>query len=103
MPTARDLMSGYRQAVRLPKDFRVNVAEVSIFRRDEATVRRASAGRGLERAFEVLTRLPVDFLHDGRQDEQPQRRHSLRCVYRTGSSPYRTVSSLVVLVIGLKH
>ncbi len=76
MTTARVFKSGNSQAVRLPKEFRVNTSEVEIFRRGEEIVLRAPAG-GLERAFELLTRLPDDFLPDGRRDAPPQRRKGL--------------------------
>ncbi len=76
MTTARVFKSGNSQAVRLPKEFRVNTSEVEIFRRGEEIVLRATAG-GLERAFELLARLPDDFLPDGRQDTPPQSRKEL--------------------------
>jgi len=34
-------------------------------------------GKGLGRAFEVLTELPDDFLAEGRQDTPPQHREGL--------------------------
>ena len=76
MATARVFKSGNSQAVRLPKEFRVSTSEVEIFRRGEEIVLRAPAA-GLERAFELLARLPADFLPDGRQDTPPQRREEL--------------------------
>ncbi len=76
MTTARVFKSGNSRAVRLPKEFRVDMAEVEIFRRGEEIVPRAPAG-GLERAFELLARLPDDLLPDGRQDTPPQRRKEL--------------------------
>jgi len=76
MVTARVFKSGNSQAVRLPKEFRVASKELEIFRRgDEIVLREPS--RGLSRAFELLTRLPDDFLPEGRVDAAPQRREGL--------------------------
>lgn len=54
--------SGNSQAVRLPKDFNFDVAEVEIFRRGDEIVLRKPRQGGLE-VFEALMRieLPDDF------------------------------------------
>lgn len=70
MQTARVFTSGNSQAVRLPKDFRVDVRELMIFRRDGEIVLREPP-RNLERAFALLSALPDDFLTD-RTDGEPQ-------------------------------
>jgi len=51
MATARVFRSGNSQAVRLPKEFRLNSTEVEIFRRGDEIVLREKA-KGLGRAFE---------------------------------------------------
>ena len=76
MATARVFRSGNSQAVRLPKEFRFNSAEVEIFRRGDEIVLREKA-KGLGRAFEILANLPADFLAEGRQDAPPQEREGL--------------------------
>lgn len=76
MSTARVFKSGNSQAVRLPKQFRLNATEVEIFRRGDEIVLREK-GKGLGRAFELLAGLPEDFMADGRKDEPPQRRKGL--------------------------
>lgn len=76
MATARVFKSGNSQAVRLPKQFRLDVDEVEIFQRgDEIVLRRKSPGLG--RAFELLAGLPDDFLAEGRADTPPQSRNGL--------------------------
>jgi antitoxin VapB len=76
MATARVFRSGNSQAVRLPKEFRLNSTEVEIFRRGDEIVLREKA-KGLGRAFEILANLPADFLPEGRQDAPPQQRKGL--------------------------
>jgi antitoxin VapB len=76
MPTARVFRSGNSQAVRLPKQFRLNGQEVEIFRRGDELVLREKA-RGMARAFDLLANLPDDLLAEGRQDRQPQSRKGL--------------------------
>ncbi|MEJ7745388.1 MAG: type II toxin-antitoxin system VapB family antitoxin [Luteimonas sp.] len=76
MSTARVFKSGNSQAVRLPKGFRVKSTELEIFRRGEEIVLR-EPGKGLTRAFDLLTSLPDDFLVEGRQDNPPQHREDL--------------------------
>jgi antitoxin VapB len=57
--------SGNSQAVRLPKEFTFDVAEVEIFRRGNEVVLRKPRHTGLE-VYEALTRidLPTDFPDD---------------------------------------
>ena len=76
MTTARVFKSGNSQAVRLPRQFRLNTSEVEIFRRGDEIVLREKA-RGLARAFDILTSLPDDFMADGRVDNPPQSRKGL--------------------------
>jgi antitoxin VapB len=76
MAKARVFKSGNSQAVRLPKDFRLNSSEVEIFRRGDEIVLRERP-RSMARAFELLAGLPEDFMADGRKDEPPQKRDDL--------------------------
>jgi antitoxin VapB len=76
MTTARVFKSGNSQAVRLPKQFRLNAAEVEIFRRGDEIVLKEKK-RGMATAFHLLADMPDDFFAEGRQDEPPQRRKGL--------------------------
>jgi antitoxin VapB len=73
---ARVFRSGNSQAVRLPKEFRFDSEEVEIFRRGDEVVLREKA-RDMQRAYQLLTELPEDFLRDGRNDIPPQTRKAL--------------------------
>ena len=65
--------SGNSQAVRLPKDFQLDVDEVEIFKRnDELVIRKIPVN--LAQAFTLLVNLPEDFMSEGREDESPQER-----------------------------
>jgi antitoxin VapB len=74
--TARVFKSGNSQALRLPKEFRLNGPEVEIFRRGEEIVIR-DRETGMARAFEILANLPEDMVSDERQDPPPQARDGL--------------------------
>jgi antitoxin VapB len=74
--TTRVFKSGNSQAVRLPKEFSVKSKVLEIFRRGDEIVLREPA-KGLDRAFELLTELPDDFLAEGRRDILPQHREGL--------------------------
>jgi antitoxin VapB len=76
MATTRVFKSGNSQAVRLPKEFSVRSNVLEIFRRGDEIVLREPA-KGLSRAFELLARLPDDFLMEGREDSLPQHREGL--------------------------
>lgn len=76
MRTTRIFRSGNSQAVRLPKEFRFEEDEVEIFRRGEEVVLRRKP-RNLAAAFEILAKLPEDFLEGGRRDAPPQAREDL--------------------------
>ena len=67
MTYARVFQSGNSQAVRLPKEFRLNVEQVEIFRRgDEIVLREAPADATA--IFDALASLPEDFYLEGRED-----------------------------------
>jgi len=72
MATAKVFKSGNSQALRLPKEFRLNGPEVEIFRRGEEVVLRETR-RGMARAFELLAGMS-EF---ERADAPPQKRKSL--------------------------
>ncbi|MDR1656300.1 MAG: type II toxin-antitoxin system VapB family antitoxin [Deltaproteobacteria bacterium] len=75
MTRARVFQSGNSQAIRLPKEFRVDCREVEIFRRGREIVLREPEVN-MARAFELLSALPDDFLLD-RGQEPPQVRDEL--------------------------
>lgn len=72
---AKVFKSGNSQAVRIPKEFRLEVSEVEVFKRGNELILRPCA-KDLSRAFQLLTELPDDFMDTGRQDDQPQDRES---------------------------
>jgi len=76
MSTARVFRSGNSQAVRLPKQFRLNSKEIEIFRRGDEIVLRERKGN-MVRAFDLLAGLPDDFEIPGRKRDKPQRRKGL--------------------------
>ena len=75
MSTARVFRSGNSQAVRLPKQFRLNCKEVEIFRRGKELVLREKDGT-MARAFDLLAGLPDDLGVD-RGNDRPQKRKGL--------------------------
>ena len=75
MTYARVFQSGNSQAVRLPKEFRLNVDQVEIFRRgDEIVLREAPASAAI--VFDLLASLQADFMAEGRGDTPPQERET---------------------------
>ena len=75
MATAKVFKSGNSQAVRLPKEFRLDATEVEIYRRGDEIVLRERP-RDLAGAFEILCAMPDDVLAD-RRDDPPQPREDL--------------------------
>jgi antitoxin VapB len=76
MSTAKIFRSGNSQALRLPKEFQLDVPEVEIFRRgDEIVIRKKP--QNLARVFELLTGLSEDFMSGGRNQPSLQRREQL--------------------------
>ena len=65
--------SGNSQAVRIPKEFRLDSSVVEIFQRDDEIVLKPIA-KSLGDAFKLLTEMPSDFMVDGRHDDEPQSR-----------------------------
>lgn len=76
MTYARVFQSGNSQAIRLPKEFRLDVDQVEIFRRGDEIVLREKPVSATT-IFDALRNLPEDFMEEGRQDEPPQERESL--------------------------
>ena len=76
MGTARVFRSGNSQAVRLPKQFRLQSKEVEIFRRGDELVLREKQGT-MARAFDLLADLPDDIEVRVRDKDMPQKRKGL--------------------------
>src|SRR5258708_36810232 len=72
MATAKVFKSGNRQAVRLPKAFRVKSNELEISRRGGEIVLRERTGT-MARAFELLAALPADLGLAGREKDKPRK------------------------------
>ena len=70
---AKVFISGNSQAVRIPKEFRFDAAEVEIFQRGNEVILKPQP-KNLGVAFQLLTEMPSDFLADGRDDSLPQER-----------------------------
>jgi antitoxin VapB len=70
---AKVFISGNSQAVRIPKEFRFDAAEVEIFQRGNEVILKPQP-KNLGVAFQLLTEMPSDFLADGRDDTLPQER-----------------------------
>ncbi|MEP6588344.1 MAG: type II toxin-antitoxin system VapB family antitoxin [Polaromonas sp.] len=75
MTYARVFQSGNSQAVRLPKEFRLDVDQVEIFRQGNDIVLRQTPTSAAA-VFDLLTSLPDDFMADGRDDTPPQEREA---------------------------
>ena len=76
MAIAKVFKSGNSQAVRLPKEFRIDANEVEISIRGDEIVLKPKR-RSLADAFHLLASLPDDFMKGGRGDTPPQRREGL--------------------------
>ena len=59
MALARVFKSGKRQAVMLPKQFRLRSKHVEVFRQGDDLILREKS-MGMERAFDILANLPID-------------------------------------------
>ncbi len=68
---ARIIKSGSSQAVRLPKEFRLNVDRVEIFRRGDEIILR-ECPLSATAIFDALTSMPADFMDGGRDKDAPQ-------------------------------
>jgi antitoxin VapB len=71
----RVFKSGNSQAVRIPKDFQLDVDQVEIFSRgDELIIKKSKSS--LEDAYNLLTSMPDDFSVRDTEDSLPQQRDS---------------------------
>jgi len=73
MTYARVFQSGNSQAVRLRKEFRLNVDQVEIFRQGHDIVL-LEVPLSAAVVFDLLASLPADFIRGGRDDTPPQER-----------------------------
>jgi len=76
MGVAKVFRSGNSQAVRIPRQFQFDTAEVEIERRGEEIVLRPPR-RNLRSAFDALASMPDDFFAEGRDDSQAPVREGL--------------------------
>lgn len=76
MTYARVFQSGNSQAVRLPKEFRLSVDQVEIFRLGNDIVLRQAPSNAAA-VFDLLAGLPDDFMAQGRHDTPPQEREGI--------------------------
>lgn len=75
MTFARVFQSGNSQAVRLPKEFRLDAEQVEIFRQGDDIVLRQNPANATA-IFDLLASLPDDFMASGRDDTAPQEREA---------------------------
>jgi len=73
MTTTRVFQSGNSQAVRIPKEYQLNVSEIEIFRRGDELVLREKRD-DLSDVLDIFSSMPDDFMEDGRNDPPPQDR-----------------------------
>jgi antitoxin VapB len=76
MGVTKVFRSGNSQAVRIPREFQFDTAEVEIERRGDEIVLRPPR-RHLRAAFDALAEMPDDFFAEGRDDAPPQPREGL--------------------------
>jgi antitoxin VapB len=68
MAMAKVFKSGNSQAIRLPKEFRLQVKEVELVRQGDTIVIREPKKVSLMDAYDALASMPDDFFKDGRED-----------------------------------
>lgn len=73
MTITRVFQSGNSQAVRIPREFQLDVSEVEIFRRGDELVLRKKKDNLLD-VLDILADMPDDFMNEGRNDPPPQER-----------------------------
>ena len=73
MTTTRVFQSGNSQAVRIPREFQLDVSEVEIFRRGNELILRKKK-ENLLHVLDIFAAMPDDFMEEGRSDPPPQRR-----------------------------
>ena len=75
METAKLFQNGSSQAVRLPKEFRISGKEVKIFKKGNQIILEPIETTW-ELLFESLSEFPEDFMQDGRNQPDIQKRES---------------------------
>lgn len=73
MTTTRVFQNGNSQAVRIPREFQLDVSEVEIFRRGDELVLRPKR-HNLADVLDILADMPEDFMAEGRHDLPAQER-----------------------------
>ena len=73
MTTTRVFQSGNSQAVRIPREFQLDVTEVEIFRRGDELILRKKKDNLLH-VLDIFAAMPDDFMEEGRNDPPPQQR-----------------------------
>jgi antitoxin VapB len=76
METAKLFQNGSSQAVRLPKEFRIPGNEVKIFKKGNHVILEPIVTTW-DTLFESLSEFPEDFMKDGRNQPNMQKRKSL--------------------------
>ena len=76
MALTKVFRSGNSQAIRIPRQFRLDCNEVEILKRGEEIVLRKPR-RNLAAAFHLLTSMSDDFFKDGRRQPKAQRRRPM--------------------------
>jgi antitoxin VapB len=74
MALAKVFQSGNSQAIRLPKEFRLQVKEVELVQHGEDILIREAAPRSFASALEQWATMPEDFFAEARVDPPPQQR-----------------------------
>lgn len=74
MTTTRVFQSGNSQAVRIPREFQLDVTEIEIFRRGDELVLRKKPENLLD-VLDIFAAMPDDFMEEGRNDPLPQERN----------------------------
>lgn len=75
METAKLFQNGSSQAVRLPKSFRISGNEVKIFKKGKQVIIEPIE-MTWDSLFESLSEFPEDFIKDGRNQPDMQKRES---------------------------
>lgn len=73
MITTRVFQSGNSQAVRIPREFQLDVSEVEILQRGDELVLRKKQ-ENLADVLDIFANMPDDFMAEGRNDPPPQER-----------------------------
>jgi antitoxin VapB len=73
MPVTKVFRSRNSQAVRIPREFRLDTDIVEIFRRGDELILRKPA-ENVKEVFDILTGLPDDFFKGGRRQPKMQKR-----------------------------